>query len=219
MDGQRDPHDILRISGEKALAAYLVDEVQEVYRLQGVTINDKHIELIVRQMLRKVEITDPGGTDYFAGRQVDRYELREANQKAASEGKEPAQFAPLLLGITKTSLNTQSWISAASFQETSRILTEAAAQSRVDKLKGLKENVIMGRLIPAGTGFKAYQNRSVYCEPPPEEEEEEEEFAEEALYQEAASPAQASPPPASPQTGSPEARPFSSGSNGESSQS
>ena len=161
MDGLNDPHDILQISGEKALASYLVDEVQEVYRLQGVSINDKHIELIVRQMLRKAEIIEPGNTEYILGQQVDRYELEEANNQIKREGGVPASFKPLLLGITKTSLNTKSWISAASFQETSRILTEAAVQSRVDNLTGLKENVIMGRLIPAGTGFQAYQNRTI----------------------------------------------------------
>ena len=161
MDGLRDPHDILQISGEKALASYLVDEVQEVYRLQGVSINDKHIELIVRQMLRKVEVIDSGNTNYILGQQVDRYDLEKANNKIHGEGGKPASVKPLLLGITKTSLNTKSWISAASFQETSRILTEAAVQSRVDNLSGLKENVIMGRLIPAGTGFKAYQNKSI----------------------------------------------------------
>ena len=161
MDGLNDPHDILQISGEKALASYLVDEVQEVYRLQGVSINDKHIELIVRQMLRKAEILDPGNTRYILGQQVDRYELEETNNAIKREGGVPASFKPLLLGITKTSLNTKSWISAASFQETSRILTEAAVQGRIDNLVGLKENVIMGRLIPAGTGFQAYQNRSI----------------------------------------------------------
>lgn len=161
MDGLNDPHDILQISGEKALASYLVDEVQEVYRLQGVSINDKHIEMIVRQMLRKAEITDPGDTQYILGQQVDRYELEKVNSEIMAEGGRVASVKSLLLGITKTSLNTKSWISAASFQETSRILTEAAVQSRIDNLLGLKENVIMGRLIPAGTGFKAYQNKSI----------------------------------------------------------
>ena len=161
MDGLSDPHDILKISGEKALAYYLTDEVQEVYRLQGVSINDKHIELIVRQMLRKAEVTDSGDTGYITGQRADRHELEEINNKTIKEGGRPASFKPLLLGITKTSLNTQSWLSAASFQETSRVLTEAAVQSRVDHLSGLKENVIMGRLIPAGTGFKAYRNRAV----------------------------------------------------------
>ncbi len=123
-----------------------------MYRLQGVTINDKHIELIVRQMLQKVEITDPGDTEFLVGEQVDRWELQEINEKLEKEGKKPAQANPVLLGITKASLQTRSFISAASFQETTRVLTEAAVQGKVDRLEGLKENVIVGRLIPAGTG-------------------------------------------------------------------
>ena len=161
MDGLSDPHDILNVSGEKVLASYLVDEVQEVYRLQGVTINDKHIELIVRQMLRKVEILKAGDTNYLTGEQVDRYKVEETNNKIIGEGGHVATFKPLLLGITKMSLNTESWISAASFQETTRILTEASVQSRTDNLVGLKENVIMGRLIPAGTGYKDYRNKNI----------------------------------------------------------
>ena len=164
MDGPSDPHDILKVSGEKALASYLVDEVQEVYRLQGVTINDKHIELIVRQMLRKVEILDSGDTTYLVGEQVDRYRTEETNNKITGEGGRVATFKPLLLGITKMSLNTESWISAASFQETTRILTEASVQSRSDYLLGLKENVIMGRLIPSGTGYKDYRDRFIAYE-------------------------------------------------------
>ncbi len=156
MDGPSDPHDILNVSGAQSLAAYLVDEVQEVYRLQGVSINDKHIELIVRQMLGKVEILESGDTQYIVGEQVDKGELGEINNKIIGEGGRPAVFKPLLLGITKTSLNTKSWISAASFQETTRILTEAAVQSKNDHLVGLKENVIMGRLIPSGTGYASY---------------------------------------------------------------
>ena len=156
MDGTTDPHDILNVSGPKALAAYLVDEVQEVYRLQGVSINDKHIELIVRQMLRKSEVIDAGDTEYITGEQVEAVELQTANEKIIQSGGRPATYKPLLLGITKTSLNTKSWLSAASFQETTRILTEASVQSRVDHLVGLKENVIMGRLIPAGTVFSSY---------------------------------------------------------------
>ena len=156
MDGTTDPHDILNVSGAKALASYLVNEVQEVYRLQGVSINDKHIELIVRQMLRKSEIVDAGDTHYITGEQVEASEIQTSNEKIIQEGGRPATYKPLLLGITKTSLNTQSWLSAASFQETTRILTEAAVQSKVDKLIGLKENVIMGRLIPAGTVFSSY---------------------------------------------------------------
>ena len=171
VDGTTDPHDILNISGPKALASYLVNEVQEVYRLQGVGINDKHIELIVRQMLNKCEVVDAGDTSYIAGEQVDSVELQEANEKIIQEGGRQATSRPLLLGITKTSLNTKSWLSAASFQETTRILTEAAVQSRVDKLVGLKENVIMGRLIPAGTAFSSYQERPIVVQ---EEEAEEE---------------------------------------------
>ena len=170
MDGSSDPHDILKVSGEKALASYLVDEVQEVYRLQGVTINDKHIELIVRQMLRKVEILESGDTHYLVGEQIDRYKVEEVNNKAIEEGGRPAKVKPLLLGITKMSLNTESWISAASFQETTRILTEASVQSRSDMLVGLKENIIMGRLIPAGTGYKDYRDRSIAYEETVKEE-------------------------------------------------
>ena len=170
MDGPSDPHDILHVLGPKALASYLVDEVQEVYRLQGVSINDKHIEMIVRQMLRKVEILEEGDTSYIPGEQVEAYEVEDANSKVIGEGGRPASFRPLLLGITKTSLNTKSWISAASFQETTRILTEASVQSRVDHLVGLKENVIMGRLIPAGTGFESYHQYPLdYKEEEPEE--------------------------------------------------
>jgi DNA-directed RNA polymerase subunit beta' len=152
MDGNPVPHDILRILGVEALASYLVNEVQEVYRLQGVRINDKHIEVIVRQMLQKVEITDPGDTTYLAGEQVEKSEYELVNAKVEAEGRRPAQAQPVLLGITKASLQTNSFISAASFQETTRVLTEAAVSGRVDDLGGLKENVIVGRLIPAGSG-------------------------------------------------------------------
>ena len=169
IDGPSDPHDILQISGEKELASYLVNEVQEVYRLQGVSINDKHIELIVRQMIRKMEIIESGDTQYVAGEKVDRYELEETNNKVNADGGRVATFKPLLLGITKTSLNTKSWISAASFQETTRILTDAAVQSKEDQLVGLKENIIMGRLIPAGTGYKSYHNNSLAFETDSEE--------------------------------------------------
>ena len=146
------PHDILRVLGVEALAAYLVYEIQEVYRLQGVRINDKHIEVIVRQMLQKVEVLDPGETTLLLGEQVDRIEFDEANERAADEGLKIATALPVLQGITKASLQTRSFISAASFQETTRVLTEAAVSGRVDGLNGLKENVIVGRLIPAGTG-------------------------------------------------------------------
>ncbi|TYO85470.1 DNA-directed RNA polymerase subunit beta' [Oceanicella actignis] len=152
MDGNPAPHDILRIQGIEALADYLINEVQEVYRLQGVKINDKHIEVIIRQMLQKVEITESGGTTFLPGEQVDKVEFEEVNAKAEAQGLEPAKGEPVLLGITKASLQTRSFISAASFQETTRVLTEASTQGKVDKLVGLKENVIVGRLIPAGTG-------------------------------------------------------------------
>jgi len=149
--GSPDPHDILEVLGVVALAEYLVSEIQEVYRLQGVKINDKHIEVIVRQMLQKVEITDGGDTTLLAGEQVDRDEMDENNARLG-KGQRPAEGKPVLLGITKASLQTRSFISAASFQETTRVLTEAAVQGKVDTLNGLKENVIVGRLIPAGTG-------------------------------------------------------------------
>ena len=152
VDGNPAPHDILAIKGVEELAAYLVNEIQEVYRLQGVNINDKHIEVIVRQMLQKVDITDPGDTEFLSGEQVDQVELEEANEKALENGGKPAVGTPVLLGITKASLQTRSFISAASFQETTRVLTEAAVNGKVDTLEGLKENVIVGRLIPAGTG-------------------------------------------------------------------
>jgi DNA-directed RNA polymerase subunit beta' len=152
LDGNPDPHDILDVLGVAALAEYLVNEIQEVYRLQGVKINDKHIEVIVRQMLQKVEITDGGDTTLLAGEQVDREEFDEENAKVLAAGKDPAKGKPVLLGITKASLQTKSFISAASFQETTRVLTEASVQGKVDRLNGLKENVIVGRLIPAGTG-------------------------------------------------------------------
>ncbi|MCI4678867.1 DNA-directed RNA polymerase subunit beta' [Rhodoblastus acidophilus] len=152
VDGNPAPHDILAIKGVEELAAYLVNEIQEVYRLQGVSINDKHIEVIVRQMLQKVDITDPGDTDFLSGEQVDRMEMDEVNERAIEEGRKPAAGVPVLLGITKASLQTRSFISAASFQETTRVLTEAAVNGKIDTLEGLKENVIVGRLIPAGTG-------------------------------------------------------------------
>jgi len=152
MDGSPVPHDILNVMGVEALATYLINEIQEVYRLQGVKINDKHIEVIVRQMLQKIEISDPGDTTFLAGEQVDRTEFEEENSKAMKDGGRLAKGSPVLLGITKASLQTRSFISAASFQETTRVLTEAAVSGRVDSLIGLKENVIVGRLIPAGTG-------------------------------------------------------------------
>ncbi|MBI2338816.1 MAG: DNA-directed RNA polymerase subunit beta' [Deltaproteobacteria bacterium] len=157
MDGSSNPHDILRVLGEKALAKYLTDEVQEVYRLQGVKINDKHIEVIVRQMLRKVRVMDSGDTRFLIDEQVDRFVFEEENQKAKKKKGKPAVGEPMLLGITKASLTTDSFISAASFQETTKVLTEAAISGKTDVLKGLKENVIMGRLIPAGTGLNRYR--------------------------------------------------------------
>ena len=151
ISGSPDPHDILEVLGVEALAEYLVAEIQEVYRLQGVKINDKHIEVIVRQMLQKVEITDGGDTTLLAGEQVDYEEMNEYNAKL-TKGQKPAEGKPILLGITKASLQTRSFISAASFQETTRVLTQAAVEGKKDSLIGLKENVIVGRLIPAGTG-------------------------------------------------------------------
>ena len=158
MDGSVNPHSILEILGPKELQRYLVDEVQKVYRLQGVTINDKHIEIIVRQMMRKVRIEDSGDADFLVGEQVDKADFDEANKKIIKKKGKPALAKPLLLGITKASLTTESFISAASFQETTRVLTEAAINGMVDELRGLKENVIMGRLIPAGTGMKEYKD-------------------------------------------------------------
>ena len=157
MDGPTNPHDVLKVLGEKELAHYLVEEIQEVYRLQGVAINDKHIETIVRQMLRKVTVADAGDTRLLVGEQVEKYLYEEENEKAAKEGGQLATFEPLLLGITKVSLSTDSWISAASFQETTKVLTNAAVHSKTDQLIGLKENIIMGRLIPAGTGLSTYK--------------------------------------------------------------
>jgi DNA-directed RNA polymerase subunit beta' len=164
MDGSANPHDILRIEGESELAKWMVDEVQEVYRLQGVKINDKHIEIIIRQMLRKVRVTQVGDTDFLVGEQVDKVRFDEMNARMETERREPAQCEPLLLGITKASLSTESFISAASFQETTKVLTEAAIWGKTDHLHGLKENVIMGRLIPAGTGLARYQNIGVQIE-------------------------------------------------------
>ncbi|MGE5027487.1 MAG: DNA-directed RNA polymerase subunit beta', partial [Betaproteobacteria bacterium] len=157
VDGPADPHDILRLLGVEALARYITDEVQDVYRLQGVKINDKHIEVIVRQMLRRVTVMDAGDTRFIQGEQVERADVLAENEKAIADGKEPATYEYMLLGITKASLSTDSFISAASFQETTRVLTEAAIMGKKDDLRGLKENVIVGRLIPAGTGL-AYHN-------------------------------------------------------------
>ena len=170
-DGEPNPHDILRLQGVDKLADYLVREIQDVYRLQGVKINDKHIEVIIRQMLRKVDIVSPGDTLYLRGEQVDRARILEENEVLVSASKEPATFDSVLLGITKASLATESFISAASFQETNRVLTEVSVSGREDSLYGLKENVIMGRLIPAGTGCRAYTG--IRIEQPETEETEE----------------------------------------------
>jgi DNA-directed RNA polymerase subunit beta' len=168
MDGSSNPHDILKIKGEKELAKYLVDEVQEVYRLQGVRINDKHIEVIVRQMLRRVRVIDVGDTDFLVGEHVEKIIFQATNDRMVEEGKQPALAEPLLLGITKASLSTESFISAASFQETTKVLTEASMWGKVDQLRGLKENVIMGRLIPAGTGMARYHQIGIQIDAPEE---------------------------------------------------
>jgi DNA-directed RNA polymerase subunit beta' len=168
MDGPSNPHDILNVLGEKSLQGYLVNEIQEVYRLQGVNINDKHIEVIVRQMMRWVKIEDVGDTEFLIDEQMDKFRFLEENERVIADGGRPATGRPLLLGITKASLSTDSFISAASFQETTRVLTEASISGRVDHLRGLKENVTMGRLIPAGTGFEYYRTvRIPPDEPPP----------------------------------------------------
>jgi DNA-directed RNA polymerase subunit beta' len=168
MDGAANPHDILKVLGEKALAKYLVDEVQEVYRLQGVKINDKHIEVIVRQMLRRIRVVDVGDTNFLVDEQVERHIFEEENERIMQKNSTPAKGEPLLLGITKASLSTESFISASSFQETTKVLTEAAIQGKIDYLRGLKENVIMGRLIPAGTGLGAYKKMTVHVDAPAE---------------------------------------------------
>jgi DNA-directed RNA polymerase subunit beta' len=157
MDGPRNPHDILDVLGEKELQKYLLNEIQEVYRLQGVNINDKHLEVIVRQMMRWVKVEEIGDTEFLPEEVVDKYRFRAGNQRVIEAGGRPAEGRGVLLGITKASLSTDSFISAASFQETTRVLTEAAINGKVDYLRGLKENVIMGRLVPAGTGMEYYR--------------------------------------------------------------
>jgi DNA-directed RNA polymerase subunit beta' len=169
MDGPRNPHDILAVLGEKELQKYLVNEIQEVYRLQGVNINDKHLEVIVRQMMRWVKVDDIGDTEFLPEEVVDRFKFREENARVVDAGSRPANGKPVLLGITKASLSTDSFISAASFQETTRVLTEAAINGKVDYLRGLKENVIMGRLIPAGTGMEYYRHVKIAGEDVEEE--------------------------------------------------
>jgi DNA-directed RNA polymerase subunit beta' len=159
VDGAVEPHDILRLKGVEELARYIIDEVQDVYRLQGVKINDKHIEVIVRQMLRRVVIVDSGDSKFIREEQVERSEVLDENDRLIAQGKRPAEYQYMLLGITKASLSTDSFISAASFQETTRVLTEAAIMGKRDELRGLKENVIVGRLIPAGTGLAYHRTR------------------------------------------------------------
>ncbi len=177
MDGPVNPHDILRVLGEKELAEYLLKEVQAVYRLQGVGINDKHIETVIRMMLRWVKVEEVGDTEFLVDEQVDKFVFQEENEKVMKKGGKPAKARPLLLGITKSALSTDSFIAAASFQETTRVLTEASLYGKVDYLRRLKENIIMGRLIPAGTGYKFYRNVELKEEMPPillvEEKEEE----------------------------------------------
>ena len=163
-DGPANPHDILRVKGEKELAAWLVNEIQQVYRLQGVTINDKHIEVIVRQMLRRVRIKDVGDTNFLVDEQVEKHLFEKENARVMERGGQPAVAEPMLLGITKASLSTESFISASSFQETTKVLTEAAICGKTDDLCGIKENVIMGRLIPAGTGLPAYRRLQTIVE-------------------------------------------------------
>ena len=167
VDGPRNPHDILAVLGEKQTQDYLVNEIQEVYRLQGVNVNDKHIEVIVRQMMRWVKIEEVGGTEFLLEEVVDRFRFNDENKRARDLNLVEAVGRPLLMGITKASLSTDSFISAASFQETTRVLTEAAISGKVDYLRGLKENVIMGRLIPAGTGMEFYRNVKLATEAEP----------------------------------------------------
>jgi DNA-directed RNA polymerase subunit beta' len=161
VDGPLVPHDILEIQGEKAVQGYLLREVQTVYRAQGVSIDDKHIEIIISQMMRKVQVEDPGDSEFLPGAVVDKFRFREANNRLKTERKKPATSSPLLLGITKASLQSDSFISAASFQETTKVLTEAALAGKRDELVGLKENVILGHLVPTGTGFREYQKTRV----------------------------------------------------------
>ncbi|MEZ4650152.1 MAG: hypothetical protein R3E97_15480 [Candidatus Eisenbacteria bacterium] len=169
-EGPINPHDILRVKGMNEVQEYLVDQIQEVYRIQGVKIDDKHVEVIVRQMLQKVKIDDPGDTNFLAGENVDKVVLREELERIRAEGGKPATYQPLLLGITKASLSTRSFVAAASFQETTRILTEASIMGSLDPLQGLKENVAIGHLIPAGTGLPEYRKLKSYATDLQEEE-------------------------------------------------
>ena len=163
-DGELSLHDILEVQGVESLAEYLVKEVQDVYRLQGVPINDKHIEIIIRQMMRTLEIEESGDTNLLKGELINRSDLLDINQKMLNEELNPAKYKPTVMGITKASLATTSFISAASFQETTRVLTEAAVKGSIDKLRGLKENVVVGRLVPAGTGYKTEADASQIAE-------------------------------------------------------
>ena len=172
-EGSVNPHDILKIKGLRAVQDYMIQEVQRVYRLQGVEINDKHIEVIVRQMLKKIRIEERGDTEFLPGTMVDVLEFNEVNEQMEAEGKEPATGEQIMLGITKASLATESFLSAASFQETTKVLTEAAIKGKVDHLIGLKENVIIGKHIPAGTGMKKYRDVQLNTELEAEEEAEE----------------------------------------------
>jgi DNA-directed RNA polymerase subunit beta' len=181
MDGPRNPHDIMSVLGEKELQKYLVNEIQEVYRLQGVNINDKHLEVIARQMMRWVKVEDIGDSEFLPEEVVDKFKFREENNRVAEAGGRPASGKTVLLGITKASLSTDSFISAASFQETTRVLTEAAINGKVDHLRGLKENVIMGRLIPAGTGMEYYRHVKIAGEDVEEVEAEQEAAALDAI--------------------------------------
>src|SRR5256885_12189088 len=171
IDGPLNLHDLLAVLGEKFTQSYLVNAIQEVYRLEGVNINDKHMETISRQMMRWVKVEDVGDTTFLLEEQVDKFRFREENDRVIADGGRPATGRPLLLGITKASLSTDSFISAASFQETTRVLTEAAIAGRIDYLRGLKENVIMGRLIPAGTGMEIYRRLQIAPDGPPSVEE------------------------------------------------
>ena len=169
-EGSINPHDILKIKGLRAVQDYMIQEVQRVYRLQGVEINDKHIEVVVRQMLKKIRIEENGDSEFLPGTMVDVLDFEDVNEKLIAEGKEPATGEPVMLGITKASLATNSFLSAASFQETTKVLTEAAIKGKVDPLIGLKENVIIGKLIPAGTGMRKYRDVNLDTGKKPEEE-------------------------------------------------
>ena len=181
-EGSVNPHDILKIKGVRAVQDYMIQEVQKVYRLQGVEINDKHIEVIVRQMLKKIRVEESGDSDYLPGINVDALEFTELNEKLEAEGKEPAKGTQIMLGITKASLATNSFLSAASFQETTKVLTDAAIKGKVDPLIGLKENVLIGKLIPAGTGMKRYQDIKISSTDNYIEEDEEESGEDELVF-------------------------------------